>query len=137
MKPHWDRLAQVAHHSVFIADVNCSTETDLCDRAGVGGYPTIKVYKKDGKEVTDYQGGREFEELLEFVQTELAVQCNVHDATQTTCSTKAQAYVTKWQARDKETIAKEMDRLAGMENTSMAPDLKAWLRERISILAQL
>jgi hypothetical protein len=29
MKPDWDKLADEAHPSVFIADVNCSDEADL------------------------------------------------------------------------------------------------------------
>ena len=139
MKPDWDRLAEQAHPSVFIADVNCSSEGELCDQVGVGGYPTIKVYRNDdsGKLVVeDYQGGRGFDDLMEFVETNLAVKCKVHDASNT-CSPKAQDYVSKWKSRDKAKIEKERERLHGMSKNAMAPDLKGWLRERLEILAQL
>jgi thiol-disulfide isomerase/thioredoxin len=45
MKPDWDRLAESVHDSVFIADVNCSDEDDLCRENDVSGYPTIMVSK--------------------------------------------------------------------------------------------
>jgi thioredoxin-like negative regulator of GroEL len=43
MKPAWDEVSAAAHSSVFLADVNCSDNEDLCSTVGVSGYPTIKV----------------------------------------------------------------------------------------------
>ena len=55
MKPAWDALgaAYDGDAAVAIADVDCTTESTLCQAAGVRGYPTIK-YWKDG-EVQDYK----------------------------------------------------------------------------------
>lgn len=58
MKPDWDRLAEEAHSSVFIADVNCSDEEDLCKENAVSGYPTIKVFKDGEVEKVRAQVGR-------------------------------------------------------------------------------
>lgn len=134
MKPAWDEASAAAHSSVFLADVNCSDEEDLCKEIGVSGYPTIKVYK-DG-EVTDYNGGRSVEELSTYAETELAPKCDVTKLEET-CSEKAVPYAAKWKAKDADATAKELARLNGMMGKSMAGDLKAWLRERVTILKQL
>jgi len=140
MKPAWDELADTVDSSVFVADVNCGDQEELCEQVGVSGYPTIKVYK-DG-EVSDYQGGRSVEDLLEYVDSELAVKCNVNNMKESNCSEKAVKYVEKWTAKKKEengasVMEKEMARLQGMAGKSMTPELKAWLRERLNILTQL
>jgi thioredoxin-like negative regulator of GroEL len=134
MKPDWDKLADNAHSSVFIADVNCSDQDELCQANQVQGYPTIKVYK-DGA-VEDYSGGRGYDDLVEYVDTNLAAKCDVSKVEEN-CSAKAPAYVAKWKAKDAVDIQKEAQRLSGMLGQSMSKDLKAWLRERISILGQL
>jgi len=134
MKPAWDELAENVDTSVFIADVNCSDEEDLCQEVGVQGYPTIKVYQ-DG-EVTDYQGGRSFEDLFEYVDSNLATKCKI-DNTAEGCSEKAVKYIGKWKAKDATDVVKEITRLEGMVGKSMTSDLKGWLRERMNILKQL
>jgi thioredoxin-like negative regulator of GroEL len=136
MKPAWDKAASEAHSSVFVADINCSDQEELCSKEGVQGYPTIKVYK-DGS-VTDYKGGRSAEELIEYVDQELAAKCDVKDAANSGCSEKAIAYIQKWTDKDDAAAAKkELDRLTGMLKSSMKADLKQWLSERINILNQL
>lgn len=134
MKPDWDKLAEEAHSSVFIADINCSDQEELCQKAGVQGYPTIKVYKGDGS-VDDYQGPRSFDGLMEFVDENLAVKCDIASV-EATCSDKAPAYVAKWKAKADD-VENEIARLSGMLDKSMTPDLKTWLRERLAILQQL
>jgi protein disulfide-isomerase-like protein len=134
MKPDWDKLADAAHSSVFIADVNCSDQDELCQSNEVQGYPTIKVYK-DGA-VEDYSGGRGFDDLMEYVDSNLAAKCDIAKIDEN-CSSKAPAYVEKWKGKDVLDIHKESQRLTSMLGQPMSKDLKAWLRERISILGQL
>ena len=134
MKPDWDKLAENSHSSVFIADVNCSDEEELCTENGVSGYPTIKVYK-DGK-VEDYKGPRGYDELNAYVDGNLAAKCSIKDLANT-CSEKAAAFHGKWQPKSQEDIAKEIKRLSGMQSKSMQKDLKVWLKERLLILQQL
>ena len=99
MKPDWDLLAEQAHSSVFIADVNCQVEKDLCaDHHPGGTYPTVLVFQQ-GKEPELYQGGRGVEDLLKFVNNYLVEKCNL-GRLEETCSEKEQKYVTKWKEKD-------------------------------------
>lgn len=132
MKPDWDRLAQEAHPSVFIADINCSEEVDLCKDEGIGGYPTIKVYK-DGLEDT-YSDGRDYDSLRFFVDDQLAQKCDIKDAANT-CSAKAIKYILKWNGQGG--LKKELVRLENIATKMMTAELRMWLRERIMILKQL
>jgi thioredoxin-like negative regulator of GroEL len=137
MKPAWDRLADEIDKSVFIADINCSDEADLCQENDVQGYPTIKVYR-DGKP-EPYEGGRSFDELFAYADENLAEKCNVLDETKRKekCDEKSQQYYAKWVPKAADLQQKELTRLEGMLNKSMTADLKKWLRQRVSILKQL
>jgi len=135
MKPDWDKLSSSAHSSVFIADVNCGDEQELCEEHGVTGYPTIK-YFIDGKE-HDYNDARSYEALNGFINDKLMKKCDINDA-EATCTEKEQTYIKKWKGKDDvEAIAKEKLRLKGMQDSTMTSDLKAWLNDRVNILNQL
>lgn len=134
MKPAWDEAAASAHSSVFIADVNCSDQEELCQENEVKGYPTIKVYK-DGT-VTDYTGGRTVGDITSFVDEELAVKCSIDNIAES-CSEKAGPYLEKWKPKNNASLKAELTRLEGMSGKKMTSDLKQWLRERIAILQQL
>lgn len=121
MKPDWDKLAEEAHPSVFIADVNCSDQPDLCKENDVSGYPTIKVYK-DG-EVTQYSGGRGFDQLADYVDKELAMKCDITKATES-CSEKAVDYIAKWKGKDAAAVEQELKRLSSLSKKSMESHLK-------------
>ena len=92
MKPDWDRLAEEAPPSVFIHDVNCGDEPDLCKDNGVTGYPTIKYYLNG--EDHKYEGGRGFDPLMTFVSETLQQKCDVTKLKET-CNDKAQTYAEK------------------------------------------
>lgn len=53
----------------------------LCGKHGVRGYPTIKVFKKDGSpQGEDFNGPREYNGLKRFVETNLAgPECSLED----------------------------------------------------------
>jgi adenosyl cobinamide kinase/adenosyl cobinamide phosphate guanylyltransferase len=138
MKLDWDQLAEQAHPSVFIADVNCEDEKDLCDEHHTGGqYPTILVFKKDGT-VDYYESGRGLQDLLTFVDNELAEKCNTNELVET-CSAKEQKYADKWREKSAEACKKESVRLSGMTGQTivMKYEIKKWLGDRIRILKQL
>ena len=42
----WDQIAEEAHPSIFVANVNCgaSKENEICRTAGITTYPTIQYY---------------------------------------------------------------------------------------------
>ena len=62
MKPDWDDLGEKYEGSkkVLIGDVDCTVDAnkDLCQREGVTGYPTLKVYRPGSKEGEAYDGGQ-------------------------------------------------------------------------------
>jgi len=77
MKPAWDKLmAEFADSkSALVADVDCTAEgKPLCDSNGVKGFPTIKYGNPN--DLQDYQGGREFDALLEFANENLGPTCS-------------------------------------------------------------
>jgi len=72
MKPDWDKLSDIfANNKVLIADVDCTTEEELCQRFGVQGYPTLKYFKDASRLGEDYEGGRDLSDLQSFVSKEL------------------------------------------------------------------
>jgi len=75
MKPSWDRLMDEFKDSPssLVADVDCTVEEELCSQNGVEGYPTIKY--GDPADLQDYQGGRDFDELLSFAKENLGPAC--------------------------------------------------------------
>jgi len=64
LAPTWDELAiQAAGFNV--AKVDCTTESTVCQKLGVRGYPTIKLFV-DGEPI-DYKGARAIPDFLKFV----------------------------------------------------------------------
>jgi thioredoxin-like negative regulator of GroEL len=133
MKPAWDQLGDVVNESVFIADVNCSEEPDLCASNGVRGYPTIKVIL-DGQ-ISPYEGGRSFEELYEFVDEHLAMHCIVERPEE--CDKKSQTYMKQWKDKKPEELEDELNRLDGLMERHVTYGLKRWMKDRSDILRQL
>jgi len=75
LKPAWEKLEAEFKDSktALVANVDCTVEEDLCQKIGVEGYPTIK--HGDPKALKDYEGGREYDELLKFAQENLGPTC--------------------------------------------------------------
>ena len=138
MKPAWDALGDkyASSSSVVVADVDCTVEQDLCSEYDVKGYPTIKYFtaETDAKG-DDYQGGRSAEDLEQFVSETLEVKCLLADTAG--CSEKETEFMGKWKAKPKEEAKSQLERLSKMMGGSMAPDLKKWVAQRVSILKQL
>lgn len=53
-----------------VAEVDCTSNGDLCTKEGVKGYPTVKLYK-DGDVKEDYMGNRSPEDFEAFVKKHL------------------------------------------------------------------
>lgn len=136
MKPAFDQLAgdYEGHPSVLIADVDCTAGgQSLCQAKGVSGYPTIK-YFLDGQE-EKYSGGRDYEQLKQFVVDTLEPKCSVEE--QDGCTQREKDYIAKMQAKGAEDIAKQLKRMEGMQSKSMKPELKAWVNARLRLLTQM
>merc|ERR1711953_371630 len=59
----------------LIADVDCTTAggKPLCEKHGIGGYPTIKHGEPDN--LKDYDGGRDLTALKKFAAENLGPTC--------------------------------------------------------------
>ena len=53
--------------SALPVQVDCTTDTALCSRFGVEGYPTLKMVDGVDAEPTIYKGARTFDAMQEFV----------------------------------------------------------------------
>jgi hypothetical protein len=141
MKLDWDMLAE--HYedesSIFIVDVNCETEQQLCESFHPGGtYPSIFVFPRgEGHRPPPklYSGGLGFEDLKKFVDKELVRPCEIRNP-QGTCNAKARAYITKWVGKSPEAKKAELIRLKSMDS-EMAYDLSKWVQDRINMLQQM
>lgn len=139
MKPAWDSLGDeyAGSSSVVIADVDCTVEggKELCAQYEVRGYPTIKYFVDGDTKGKDYEGGRDMVSLKKFAEEELASKCNALDPVD--CSEKERKYIHKQKLQSELDRQKQLARLIKMMDSSMKPELKAWINQRISILTTL
>jgi len=78
MKPDWDRLMEEFKDDPtgLVAEVDCTAEgQELCSMAGVEGYPTLKY--GDPNNLQDYEGGREYDDFLDFAKENLGPICGI------------------------------------------------------------
>jgi len=60
--------------------VDCTSEAakPVCEKYGVSGYPTLKVFSKDSAAMGDeYEGGRGYDELFAFIEKRSKPPCEV------------------------------------------------------------
>jgi len=119
MKPAWDMLMTEYkdHPTILIADVDCTTSgKELCEKAGVKGYPTIKYGDPDNME--DYKGGRDAAALKEHAAS-LKPSCSPSNID--LCDDEKKAEITKLQempaAELEKMIAEKEQMLVDAETT--------------------
>lgn len=59
---------------VVIGKVDATVESELGSRYGVTGYPTIKFFPAGSSEPEDYQGGREVDDFVEFINNKVGTE---------------------------------------------------------------
>jgi len=96
LKPDWDKLMDDFKDSPtsLVADVDCTAEgKDLCEKHGIGGYPTIKY--GDPTDLKDYQGARDYDGLKKFAEENLGPTCGPDnlDLCDATAKTKIEGYL--------------------------------------------
>lgn len=140
MTPAFDEVADLfndGNTGAQLAFVDCTVQDKLCQKFGVTGYPTLKVFTPEAPEGKDYQGGRDVNSLKSYAETNLATaKCSAADGG-AKCDEKEKSFLDKFTAQGKEAVTKELARLTGMKSGSMAPELKKWLFKRIAILKDL
>ena len=80
LAPAWDQLhGEFAENdAVVIGDVDCTAEESkaLCSTMGVRGFPTLKYFTGGDPAGESYEGGRDFDSLLEFAKDNLGPTCS-------------------------------------------------------------
>ena len=133
-------------------DVNLSEEQvrgTYAGSPGAGGWPTIRAYNKatgyDGVFAGEWKDANKLagamcdvfgkEETLQTYFEELGTTslCKAIDGAG--CSDKEKEFIAKMTGSDG--VTAQLERLQGMVGSSMKPELKKWLSQRIAILKQL
>ena len=72
LTPEWIKTAKKLNGLVQIGAVDCTTNESLCQRYGVRGYPTIKIfpYKKHSSPLP-YEGGRSARDIISIAKTHI------------------------------------------------------------------
>ena len=58
---------------MLVGKVDCTVHKELCSKQGVQGYPTLKY--SNGYGLNKFEGGRDLESLLKFVEDNLQNSC--------------------------------------------------------------
>jgi thioredoxin domain-containing protein 5 len=68
LAPDWEKLAFSfkENPSVVIAKVDCTENREICQKYGVRGYPTLKIFRAN-KELGEHNGARSLEAMTKFV----------------------------------------------------------------------
>merc|ERR1739845_57501 len=73
--PKWQKLAEKYNDAddqeVVIAKVDCTIERALCSEQGVRGYPTMKFYKSGAGSGLEYNGRRDFDKFVAFIDEQM------------------------------------------------------------------
>ena len=121
MKPDWDKLAADFEGSdkVLIADADCTAGGKaLCDKFGVRGYPTLKVFAAGDEDGEDYKGGRDLPALKKFA-SEMGPGCTVD--TLEVCTAEDKEKLEKYMAMDaSERAAKIATLSSGLKDAEAA-----------------
>ncbi|PAV20606.1 thioredoxin-domain-containing [Pyrrhoderma noxium] len=68
--PTWEKLVKHFESdpasAVHLAQVNCASHGDLCNKHGVTGYPQMMMYK-NGVSVSQFKGPREWSTIISFI----------------------------------------------------------------------
>ncbi|AQK69417.1 Protein disulfide-isomerase like 2-1 [Zea mays] len=69
LAPIYEKLASVFKQddSVVIANLDADKHTDLAKKYGVSSFPTLKFFPKGNKAGEDYDGGRDLDDFVKFI----------------------------------------------------------------------
>ena len=115
-------------------------------QAGAGGWPTVRIFnsatgvggkayeKKTSKAMCEELGDDKYMNELVIEQGSTSL-CDI--ATSEECTPKELEFLEKWKDKPAEEITAQVERLRGMGASSMKPELRLWLGQRMSVLTQL
>ncbi|WVW79859.1 protein disulfide-isomerase domain [Kwoniella bestiolae CBS 10118] len=71
LRPTYEKLAEAMKGKLNIVAVDCENHKGFCKRAGIQGYPTIRMYHHGTR--TDHNGSRNLEKLKAFAEKAVKV----------------------------------------------------------------
>jgi len=114
--------------------------------AGAGGWPTVRYFNK----ATGYDGApytkKTDKAMCEELGDDKYMRSYVEEAGSTSpcvlatgndCIEKEKDFAAKWKGKPTEDLEAQMSRLQGMASSSMKPELRKWLGQRLNVLSQL
>lgn len=140
--------AFAGNDDVSFADVNLQENriSGPPHNPGSGGWPTIRYFNKD----TGLEGGNYVKKTDKSMCDELGDEetmtayvedygntalCSVSSGSG--CDERQLGYIEKMKKKTSEDHSKELNRLEGMSDDVMKPELKSWISKRKKILKQL
>ena len=57
--------------NILVASVDCSVENHLCNKERITAFPTLKLYRKNDKIGTEYNGPRDLNSLVELLKKQM------------------------------------------------------------------
>lgn len=72
LSPTWEAFALTVHEKdirVKVYKVDCEREITLCRAQAIGGYPTLRIYKKAVPMLPEFRGKRTVGDLLQWMET--------------------------------------------------------------------
>jgi len=137
---------------VAFGDVNLQSDPvrgTYAGSPGAGGWPSIRAYNKatgyegvfagDWKDANNLPGamcdvfGKESTMQAYVEELGMTSLCKASDGAG--CTDKEKEFIAKWTG--KEGVDAQLERLKGMSEGKMKPELKTWLAQRMAILKQL
>jgi len=92
----------------LIADVDCTSRgKPLCTKEGIKGFPTLKY--GDPNNLEDYEGGRDYDNLLTFAKQNLRPICGPRNMD--LCNDEQRAKIEKLMAKGLEQLNSEIEEL--------------------------
>uniref|UniRef100_A0AAR2J850 Thioredoxin domain-containing protein n=1 Tax=Pygocentrus nattereri TaxID=42514 RepID=A0AAR2J850_PYGNA len=67
LAPEFETAAKRLKGIVTLAKVDCTTNTEVCGRFGVNGYPTLKIFR-NGEESSSYDGPRSADGIVDYMK---------------------------------------------------------------------
>jgi len=67
LAPEYEKAAHELEGKGALAKVDCTAEQTVCSKYDVKGYPTVKLFKKDGSH-SEYPGGRTADAIVKFME---------------------------------------------------------------------
>lgn len=64
--PDWEKLANALNEIVGVGAIDMDAEKSFGGEYGIKGFPTLKFFADDKSKPIDYNGGRTFDDMLNF-----------------------------------------------------------------------